>query len=97
MGLQEGIPAHAIFKLLWVKILQNELGVVGSGPMTLCDNTLTRHITSNVEYHECTKNIEVDCHSIREKVRNKEIRLERMNSKSYCKFSLKGDYQENIR
>lgn len=41
-----------------------------------CDRTSTQQIATNPHYHERTKDVEVDCDFIQEKVENKDIKLE---------------------
>jgi hypothetical protein len=62
-------------ELIWIKQLLRELNFNTKKPMKMyCDNNAARHIGSNAVFHERTKDIEVDCHFIREKVQAKEIK-----------------------
>ena len=61
--------ALATCELIWLKQLLQELRFGKDGQITLvCDNQAALHIASNPIFHERTKNIEVDCHFIREKI-----------------------------
>lgn len=60
--------AHATCEIVWIKILLHDFGVPTSKLVPLlCDNNIAVYITSNPVFHEQTKHIEIDCHSIREK------------------------------
>ena len=57
----------ACFKIIWLQGLLAELDFSETDPTPLhADNTSAIQITANPVYHERTKHIEVDCHSIRE-------------------------------
>ena len=58
-----------------------ELGVLLIGPTPLfADNTSAICIANNLVFHERTKQIEVDCHFIREHVVSKDIALPYVSS-----------------
>ena len=57
----------ACSEVLWLRGLLAEIGCVQSEPTPLhVDNTSAIQIAANPVFHERTKHIEVDCHSIRE-------------------------------
>ena len=54
-------------EIIWLRGLLAELDFSETDPTPLhADNTSANQITTNPVYHERTKHIEVDCHSIRE-------------------------------
>ena len=56
-------------ELLWIKGLLKEIGIDHPEPMTLhCDSQPAIHISSNPVFHERTKNIEIECHFIRDEI-----------------------------
>jgi hypothetical protein len=66
----------ACSKIIWLRGLLAELGFSQSESTPLhVDNTSAIQIAANLVYHEHTKHIEVDCHSIREAVDNRVISL----------------------
>ena len=61
--------ALATCELIWLKHLLRELRFGKEEQMKfICDNQAVLHIASNPILHERTKDIEVDCHFIREKI-----------------------------
>ncbi|KAG8483501.1 hypothetical protein CXB51_023279 [Gossypium anomalum] len=57
-------------ELVWLSGLFKELEISVDKPMKLfCDNKAALQIAANPVYHERTKHIEIDCHFIREKIR----------------------------
>lgn len=60
---------HTTCELKWIKHLLKKLGFPHEGIIELkCDNQATIHILSNLVFYERTKQIEVDCHFIRDKI-----------------------------
>ena len=57
----------ACSEIIWLHGLLTELGFSQAQPTPLhADNTSAIQIATNPVYHERTKHIEVDCHSIRD-------------------------------
>jgi hypothetical protein len=55
-------------EITWIRQVLTDLNIEVELPMKIfCDNQTTRHITINLEFHERTKYIKVDCHFIRGK------------------------------
>ena len=66
--------AVALRELKWLKRLLRDLGVEHSSPMQMfCDSKLALYIAANHVFHERTKHIEADCHSVRDAVQDKSI------------------------
>jgi hypothetical protein len=66
----------ACSEIVWRRGLLAKLGFSQSDSISLhADNTSATQITANHVYHECTKHIEVDCHSIREVLDTRVISL----------------------
>ncbi|KAM7513703.1 hypothetical protein LguiA_003286 [Lonicera macranthoides] len=63
-------------ELIWLRRLLDELGAPQDSATTLyCDNRSAIQISHNDVFHERTKHIEIDCHFIRQHIRNLYIRL----------------------
>ena len=61
--------AEGLKELLWMKRLLADLGVTQDSPMDMfCDNKAAMHIAKNPVFHERTKQIESDCHAVRDTV-----------------------------
>lgn len=60
--------AEGFCKLLWLKIILEDLKIKWDGPMRLyCDNKSAISIAHNPVQHDRTKHIELDRHFIKEK------------------------------
>ncbi|GAA0148687.1 transmembrane signal receptor [Lithospermum erythrorhizon] len=58
-------------ELKWLKALLLDFGIPHSRPMTLfCDSETALHIAQKPVFHELTKHIEVDCHYVRDVIRD---------------------------
>jgi hypothetical protein len=68
--------SSACSEITWLQGLLDELGVPQLTPTSLyADNTSAIQIATNLVFHERTKYIEVDCHSICEALVRQEITL----------------------
>lgn len=66
--------AAALRELKWLKRLLRDLGVQHSAPMEMfCDSKSALYIAANPVFHERTKHIEADCHSVRDSLQDKLI------------------------
>jgi hypothetical protein len=68
-------------EIVWLRGFLGEFSVPQLTPTPLhADNTSAIQIVANPVFHERTKHIEVDCHSIRESLAQKEITLPRIST-----------------
>ena len=63
--------ASTVAEIVWTAGLFQELGVDISLPVSIhSDSTSALQIAANPVFHERTKHIDIDCHFIREKIKN---------------------------
>ena len=63
--------AHATCELLWFQQLLTFLGVhVTTQAKLFCDSMSAIYIATNPVFHERTKHVEIDCHTVRDQVKN---------------------------
>ena len=62
--------------------MMKDIGITFTKPVIIyCDNTSTVNMSKNHVFHSNIKNISIKYHVLREKVLEKEIRLEYINNK----------------
>ena len=62
--------ALATSELIWLQQLLKDLHItMMSTPKLFCDNKSAVHIATNPVFHECTKHIETDCHTVRDQIK----------------------------
>lgn len=68
--------AQAACEVSWIDILLHDFGIIRTKPVPLFyDNQVAVYITSNATFHERTKHIEIDCHTIRERYKSGLVKL----------------------
>ena len=62
--------AHATCELIWLQQLLTNLNIkVSTNAKVFCDNKSAMHIATNPVFHERTKHVEKDCHTVRDQVK----------------------------
>jgi len=70
-------------EVTWLLQLFKDLRVTNLKPVDLkCDNQAAMYIATNPVYHEQTKHIDVDCHFVRDKIKDGMIQTSYVPSKS---------------
>lgn len=73
--------AFALKELKWLKQLLLSFGIPHNSPMQLfCDSQAAIYIAANPVFHERTKHVESDCHSVRDAVQDKLITTEHLST-----------------
>ena len=66
--------SQSVQEIVWVFQLMKEIGITTTLPAKLwCDNKAALHIASNSVFHEHMKDIEIDCHFIRDKIKENDV------------------------
>lgn len=68
-------------EIVWLERLLTEFDVALPKPINVfCDNQAAVHIAHNPVFHERTKHIEVDCHSVQDKLKEGLIQLQHVST-----------------
>jgi len=74
--------ATATSEVVWLLGLFDELGVRVKKPVSVyCDSKAALQIAANPIFHERTKHIEIDCHFVRDKIKEGKIRTHHIGTK----------------
>ena len=80
---------HGVSELLWIRLLLIEIVVPPKEPIFLyCDNNAARKIANNPVQHDRTKNIEVDTHFIKEKLKQRLVDIPFVRSSEQLAYVL---------
>ena len=61
--------SETAWEMVWLRSFLEDLGISSPFPMPFhCDSQASIFITGNATFHERTKNIEIECHYIRDKI-----------------------------
>ncbi|KAM6574328.1 hypothetical protein CsatA_022655 [Cannabis sativa] len=75
--------AHATCELTWLTSILKDFQVPIKLPSILyCDNSAAIHIAENPVYHERTKHVEIDCHTVRERINNGTLQMSHVSSQN---------------
>ncbi|KAE8716394.1 hypothetical protein F3Y22_tig00110121pilonHSYRG00025 [Hibiscus syriacus] len=69
---------EAIKEVIWLKGLDEELGILQKVVIVFCDNQSTIHLTRNQVFHERSKHIDVKLHFVRDMVSKGSIIVEKI-------------------
>lgn len=75
------VIAHTTCEITWLKHLLKEMNIYIPAPTIITDNSSAMAITTNPVLHQRTKHIEIDIHTVRDKVLQKEITLRKIETK----------------
>ncbi|GJU12062.1 uncharacterized mitochondrial protein-like protein [Tanacetum coccineum] len=67
--------ADSTCEISWLKCLLHDIGInIPTPSLVMCDNALTIALANNPVQHARTKHIEIDCHFVRDKIRQGHIK-----------------------
>ncbi|GKA73729.1 gag/pol polyprotein [Tanacetum coccineum] len=73
--------ANTIAELTWLQALLNELGIrSSSNPILWSDNLGATYLSANLIFHARTKHVEIDYHFVREKVAQRDLRVQHIST-----------------
>ncbi|GKE41345.1 uncharacterized mitochondrial protein-like protein [Tanacetum coccineum] len=73
--------ADTVAKLTWLKALLNKLEIRSSStPILWCDNLGATYFSTNLIIHGRTKHVEIDYHFVREKVAQRDLRVQHIST-----------------